>query len=175
MMVNRVLALLMLVIVSAVPLQAEAGGKGKIIAQAVQKKLSLGNWGGRVEQARARDLVRDRAATARPLAKDRVVSRFTSKNQAVYERQHGLDAGMHMTSREMRPGRVPSSGTAMKTYGLKSSPEVREQVRIPKGALVKVNKAYGGKPGIGEITLAERLPPKSVERVIPLSPGRVPE
>lgn len=174
-MVNRVLALLILVIISSVPLQAEAGGKGKIIAQAVQKKLSLGNWGGRVEQARARDLVRDRAATARPLAKDRVVSRFTSKSQADYERQHGLGAGMHMTSREIHPGRAPSDITAMKTYGLKKRPEVREQVRIPKGTSVKINKAYGGKPGTGEITLAERLPPGTVGKVIPLSPGRVPE
>lgn len=174
-MVNKVLALLMLVIVSSVPLQAEAGGKGKIIAQALEKKLALGNWSGRVEQARVRDLARDRAATARPLAKDRVVSRYTSKSQAVYERQHGLDAGMHMTSREMRPGRAPSGVTAMKTYGLKTSPEVREQVRIPRGTSVKINKAYGGKQGIGEITLAERLPPRAVGKVIPLSPGRVPE
>lgn len=174
-MVNRVLALLILVIVSSVPHQAEASGKGKVIAQALEKKLSLVNWGGRIKQARAMDLARDQADTARPLAKGRVVSRFTSKSQAVYERQHGLDTGMHMTSREMRPGRAPSGVTAMKTYGLKSRPEVREQVRIPKGALVKINKAYGGKPGIGEITLAKRLPPGAVERVVPLSPSSVSE
>ena len=172
-MVNRVLALLMLVIVSAVPLQAEAGGKGKIIAQALGKKLALGNWSGRIEQARVRDLARDRAATARPLAKDRVVSRFTSKSQAEYERQHGLDANMHMTSRKIHPGRAPSGKTAMETYGLKIPAEVREQVRIPKGTSVKINKAYGGKPGIGEITLAERLPPGAVKKVTPLFQGRV--
>lgn len=175
MMINRVLALLMLVIVSAVPFQAEAGGKGKIIAQALEKKLALGNWSGRVEQARVRDLARDRAVTARPLAKDRVVSRFTSKSQAEYERKHGLDAGIHMTSREIHPGRAPSGKTAMETYGLERHPEMREQVRIPRGTLVKINKAYGGKPGTGEITLAERLPPRAVGKVIPLSPGRVPE
>lgn len=175
MMINRVLALLMLVIVSAVPLQADAGGKGKIIAQALEKKLALKKWDRRIEQAGVKDLARDRAATPKPLAKDRVVSRFTSKSQAEYERKHGLDAGIHMTSREIHPGRAPSGKTAMETYGLKIPAEARETVRIPRGTLVKINKAYGGKKGIGEMTLAERLPPAAVKKVILLSQGRVSE
>ena len=173
-MINRVLVLLVLTIAAVSP-PAEAAGKGKMIAQAVQKRLPWGNWGGRIERARTMDLARDQAASARPLAKERVVTRFTSKNQAAFELQHGLGDGVHVTSRELSAGRTPSGGSAMKIYGLKNSPEVREQIRIPQGTMVKFNKVYGGRPGMGEITLAERLPSRAVEKSIPLSPGKLPD
>lgn len=172
-MINRMLVLLVLAIAVPVSQPVEAAGPAKIIVKSVQKKMPGSNWSGRIERAEAKDLARDRASSAKPLDRERVVTRFTSKNQAAYERQHGLGDGIHVTSRELSAGRAPSGNTARETYGLRNPPEVREKIRLPEGTMVKFNKAYGGKPGMGEIVLAERLPPGVVEKSIPLSPGRL--
>jgi hypothetical protein len=134
---------------------AEAGGFGKLVGRAIMKKT-----------LRA-DLIRDRATVAKTLTKPRTVFRYTSRVQSAREAKQGLAPRTHMTS-TAGPGRPLSAQAAQKRYGLPSTPQVRETLRLDGNQAVKLNKALGGQPGYGELTSPKRISPKSIRRIIPL-------
>jgi len=111
-----------------------------------------------------RDLLRDRALPVRKLKEPRTVHRYTTRDRALRETQKGLPAGTHATARARR-GRPPSAKTAQRTYGLPKPPEVRETIRLPEGTPVRQGKALGGRPGVGEIVLAQPVPPEAIRKV----------
>lgn len=65
-------------------------------------------------------------------------------------------------------GRSLSPLGAKQRFGLQKAPTVRETVVLPKGFLVRHNKAPGGSPGIGEITSSRKVPPSAIRKVLPL-------
>ena len=113
-----------------------------------------------------RDMVRDRATRAEKLSSERSVFRYTTGTRARMESRAGIAAGSHLTSHAV-PGR-PSAPRAQKRLGLPVRPTVREKVLLPKGTAVQMNKALGGKPGYGEIRLAQRVKPESIRKVVRL-------
>ncbi len=104
-----------------------------------------------------RDLSRDRATAPRILSRDRIVNRFTTLPRAKAEARKGLTTGTHLTSR-ISPGRPLSALSAQKRLGLPVRPEARERILLKRGTSVRFNKALGGKPGVGEITIAKPVP-----------------
>ena len=104
-----------------------------------------------------RDLSRDRATPPKILPHDRIVNRFTTLPRAKVEARRGLSAGTHLTSR-VHPGRPLSASGAQKRFGLSILPEARERVLLKQGTSVRLNKALGGKPGVGEITIVKPAP-----------------
>jgi hypothetical protein len=133
----------------------EAGGLGKAITTAAVKK------------AFRRDLARDMATAAKPLPKDRMVWRYTTRNQAKLETKRGLAAHTHMTSR-VHPGRPLSAQGAQRKFGLPAMPQVRETIRLPKGHPARFNKALRGTPGVGEVTSPTRISRDAIVRVDPI-------
>ena len=111
-----------------------------------------------------RDMERDRITAPRILDRDRLVSRYTTMRRAHIEAREGLDAGTHFTSR-LRPGRPLSAEHARLRYGLSTRPEVRERILLKRGTSVRINKALGGEPGVGEITVVRRAPKSVVQDV----------
>jgi hypothetical protein len=111
-----------------------------------------------------RDIERDRATAPRILERDRLVSRYTTMKRARIEAREGLAAGTHFTSR-LRPGRPLSAEYARARYGLPIRPEVRERILLKRGTSVRMNKALGGKPGMGEITVVRPAPSTAVRAV----------
>lgn len=114
-----------------------------------------------------RDAIRDHATPARPLAKERHVHRYTTREEAAQELTSGIPPGRHMTG-HASPGKSPNAQAAQRRYGLPSKPEVRETIRLPHGQPVKSNKVIGGAPGVGEVISTERVPPGNIVRVGPL-------
>jgi len=104
-----------------------------------------------------RDLSRDRATAPRILSRDRIVNRFTTLPTAKVEARRGLTSGTHLTSR-VGPGRPLSALSAQKRLGLPVRPEVRERILLKRGTSVRLNKALGGQPGVGEITIVKPAP-----------------
>ncbi|MDI6755835.1 MAG: hypothetical protein QME78_15745 [Thermodesulfobacteriota bacterium] len=148
------------------PMQAEGGAAGKAAARAM-KSHSL-KAGHKVNpEILRRDLMRDKATKVRALAAERRVFRYTTKDRARQELRKGIAPQSHMTSRAVR-GRPLSPEMAQKKYGLPQHPQVRETIRLPKGQPVRTNKSLGGAPGVGEITSPKQIPPKAIEKVIPL-------
>ena len=155
---SRILVTLLVVasVASAGPgasTQPKSGG-----AQAQRKSYS---------EIRRKDQSRDPRSQAKPLQRDRTVYRYTTKKRAEQESSKGIPPGAHMTSRG-GAGRPPSAGQAQRQYGLPRKPEVRETVRVPQGQPSRLNKVYGGKAGKGELTSTQRVPSKSVQKVVPL-------
>jgi hypothetical protein len=111
-----------------------------------------------------RDLSRDRATPPSILSRDRIVSRYTVLPRAKVEARNGLASGTHLTSR-VRPGRPLSANGAQKRLGLPSRPEAQERVLLKRGTSVRFNKALGGKPGVGEITIVKRAPRTVLQNV----------
>lgn len=111
-----------------------------------------------------RDAARDRATAARILKRDRVVARYTTKARAETEMREGLKVGTHMNSR-LSAGRPLTALHAQRRYGLPVRPEVRERIVLMKGTKVRMNKAMGGQPGIGEITVTRRAPASVVREI----------
>jgi hypothetical protein len=105
-----------------------------------------------MENILRRDLSRDRLTAPRVLTRDRLVNRYTAVLRARTEVRSGLRAGTHLTSR-ISPGHPLASKTAQKWFGLPGRPDVREKVLLKRGTSVRFNKALGGKPGVGEITI----------------------
>ena len=114
-----------------------------------------------------RDFRRDRTLPVRRLKAPRTVHRYTTWERALRELQKGLPAGTHTTARA-RPGRPPSPEVAQRRYGLPRKPEARETIRLPEGALIRQGKALGGRPGVGEIVTARRVPPEAIRKITPL-------
>jgi len=134
---------------------AEAGSLSKTFARAAMSKILK------------RDLARDAATAAKPLARSRQVWRYTTRTQAAREARYGLAPRRHMTSQTTR-GRPPSASTAQHHYGLPKRPQIRETWRLPAGTPVRSNKVLGGAPGVGELTSSKRLPPENLVRTMPL-------
>ena len=105
----------------------------------------------------SRDLSRDRVTPPRILSRDRMVNRYTTLPRAKVEARKGLPAGTHLTSR-VRPGRPLTALSAQSRLGLPVRPQARERVLLPQGTPVRFNKALGGKPGVGEITIVKPAP-----------------
>jgi hypothetical protein len=114
-----------------------------------------------------RDLSRDRITPERILPRDRFVDRYTRLSRSRAEARIGLSAGTHLTSR-VRRGHPMSAQTVQERYGLPKLPQVRERILLKRGTSVKFNKALGGKPGVGELTVvkpASRTVLKNVRRI----------
>jgi hypothetical protein len=152
----------LLLLTTALPPAAEAGGLGKATARGTAKSIAKALRG---------DRLRDQATRVRPLPKDRTVFRYTTRERAQQELRQGIPAGRHLTARGT-PGRPLSPTQAQRRYGLPQPPEARETVRLPKGQPVRPNKALGGAPGVGELTSPQRIPPAAVTTVVPLRPGK---
>jgi len=116
-----------------------------------------------------RDAARDARLVAKPLASERTVFRYTTPTQAARDARDGVSAGLHMTSRG-GPGRPLSGTAARERFGLAGVPTVRETIRLPKGQSVKIGKAIGGKPGVGELTPSTRVPAASIKRAVRTPP-----
>jgi len=114
-----------------------------------------------------RDLARDRATTARRLSREATAFRYTSKAEARRELRSGIRAGSHFTSKA-GPGRPLGASSARARYGLPRIPEVRETVRLQKGAMIKRNRAIGGARGVGEITSTGKTNRTAIRKVLPL-------
>ncbi len=138
---------------------AEAGSLGKAFARAAVSKMLR------------RDVARDAATAAKPLARSRHVWRYTTRKQASREARYGLAPHRHVTAQTIR-GRPPSPSTAQHRYGLPKRPQVRETWRLPAGTPVRSNKALGGAAGVGELTSSKRLPAGDLVRTIPLKSWR---
>ncbi len=133
----------------------EAGRLGKVFARSVMKKILR------------RDLVRDAATAAKPLAKPRTVFRYTSKVRVRQEARLGLQPGARTTS-VAQPGRPLSATSAQRRYGLPSRPQVRETVRI-QDQKVRFTKVLGGESGgFGEMTSPKKIPADAIRRTVPL-------
>jgi hypothetical protein len=104
-----------------------------------------------------RDLSRDHATPPKILSRDRMVNRYTTLPRAKAEARGGLSSGTHLTSR-VSPGRPLSALSAQNRLGLLIRPEAREKVLLKQGTSVRFNKALGGKPGVGEITIVTPAP-----------------
>jgi hypothetical protein len=121
------------------------------------------NWG----EIHARDRASHKAAVVKPLARERVVERYTSASRAASEQRKGIAPGSHTTS-TLHRGRALTSEKATHRYGLKRDPEVKETIRIPAGQPVRITKVIGGKPGYGEITSTRPISPKNIMKVTPV-------
>ena len=141
------------------------GQLGKVFARAAERNLARTaerSWFSILRH----DMVRDRATSVEKLTSNRSVFRYTTKSSAQLESRVGISKGSHLTSRAA-PGR-PSAPLAQQRYGLPARPSARETVVLPKGTVVQMNKALAGKPGYGEIRLAQRVKPQSIRRTVPL-------
>ena len=142
------------------------GQLGRILARSAERRIARSASRSFLSTLR-RDLVRDRATPARSLVKDRSVFRYTTRTRATLEKRSGLAAGTHLTSRSIS-GRPLSAAAAQRRLGLPTRPSVREKVVLSKGTRVRLNKALGGRQGYGEISLAQRIPPTNIRRVVRL-------
>lgn len=124
----------------------------RAVARAIERRPPLG-----LANILRRDLSRDRATPPSILSRDRTVNRYTMLPRAKVEARKGLMSGTHLTSR-VRPGRPLSANIAQRRLGLPNRPEARERVLLKRGTSVRFNKALGGKPGMGEITIVKRAP-----------------
>lgn len=115
-------------------------------------------------QVMERDHSRDAATAAKPSAKERTVQRYAQWAKARQEAKAGIPPGSHMTP-DVRPGRPLTAKSAMRKYGLPKQPDARETIVIPKGTLLRTNKALGGRPGAGELTSPKTIPPSAIVRV----------
>lgn len=116
----------------------------------------------RISLAYKRDALRDASVAAKPMARDRVVYRYVSPRQAKEEMRYGIAKGSHLTATPARPGRPLTAKSAAQRYGLQAGRDTRLTVAIPKGHMVKMNKAVGGERGWGEIKLNQHLPPSAL-------------
>ena len=141
------------------------GQLGKVFARAAERNLARTAERSWLSIFR-RDMVRDRATSVEKLTSNRSVFRYTTKPRARLESHVGISKGSHLTS-HAAPGR-PSAHLAQQRFGLPVRPSVRETVVLPKGTTVQMNKSIGGRPGYGEIRLAQRVKPESIRRSVPL-------
>ncbi len=113
------------------------------------------------------DLRNHKTVRAKPLLSPRTVNRYTSRAQADRELKSGLAPNSHMTPNS-HLGRALAAPKAQTRYGLPRSPQVRETILLPKGTLLRHNKAAAAGRGIGELTSPRRVPPSAIKKVIPL-------
>ena len=157
---------LLFLLISAVPLEAEAAGIGKRVYHGVARKTLKSNPK-MIAQVMQRDLKRDQATKAVSLTNGRTVHRYVSTTTARKELHKGIPPQSHMTSRAT-PGRPLSVFKAQRQFGLSKAPKMRETIKIQKGQPVRFNKVLGGGRGKGEITSSRSIPPESIRKVVPL-------
>lgn len=153
------------------PAASEAGALGRVLGRGATK-APVPRWApkpGAPTNILKQDLKNHRKAPVRPLAKDRTVFRFTTKDQAREAQRKGLPPEAHMTARG-GPGRPLRPDHARSRYGLPKKPDARMTVHLKKGQPVRSNKIAGGDRRFGEVTSPAPLPPSSVVRVTPLKP-----
>ena len=136
-----------------------AGPTARLASQAVAKKLLT------------RDLERDAITTAKALPASRTVQRYTTLQQAKREVRFGLPPGTHMTP-GLRRGRPLSGDGAARRYGLLRHPTARETIVLPVGTPIRVNKALGGKAGVGELTSPRRIASAAIVRIDKVPGGK---
>ncbi|MCU0755791.1 MAG: hypothetical protein MUE46_11820 [Xanthomonadales bacterium] len=153
----QVSCLILLLGALTLPLEiAEARGWLRTgLQKATQRALQL-------EQAYARDRLRDAATPARPLAQPRRVQRYTSAESAAHAQRAGLPPDTHMTSSVAR-GRGLSAETAQQRFGLRTPPERVLTIELPAGTPIRSNRVLAGAPGQGEITSPQRIPPNAIK------------
>ena len=156
-------ALVMLCLVAPVVLPAQA--KGRIASSMARSALRSG--GQRVGSLLARDARRDAMTAMKRLAAPRRVFRYVSSAAVRLEKRVGFKAGAHFTSRAI-PGRPLSRARAWLRYGLPRLPGVRQTVTLARGTAVRFNRALGGGRGVGEISVAKRLPVTAIDRTVRL-------
>jgi len=161
-----ILAFILYLAIVLCPVSAH-GQLGKALARGAERNLAR-SAGRSWFSILRRDLVRDRATRAEKLASSRSVFRYTTTDRAKIESRVGIPAGSHLTTRTF-PGR-PSASLAQKRFGLPTRPTARERVLLPKGTVVRLNKAVGGKPGYGEVRVAKRVKPGNIQKVVTLQP-----
>jgi len=104
----------------------------------------------------------------KPLARPRVVHRYTTLTRARQEMRRGIEPGRHMTATARR-GRPMSAERAKTYYGLLRKPTVRETIQLPKGFPVRHSHATNAARGVRELTSPQRVPPEAIKKVVPLS------
>src|SRR5688500_1972758 len=114
-----------------------------------------------------RDLRNHSMVRPRILLTPRTVNRYTTRSQAARELKSGIAPNRHMTP-NARPGHTLTAPKAQARYGLLKTPEVRETFRLPKGTLLRHNKAVCAGRGIGEITSPKAVPQTAIRKVTPL-------
>jgi hypothetical protein len=125
----------------------------------------------RIEQAYARDAIRDAATPAKSAPTVRRVQRYTSTAQAEREAREGISAGSHMTPNVAR-GRGISSDTAQARYGLAEKPEQVMTIEIPAGTPLRSNKALGGAAGRGEVIATTPIPATAIKSTRPVAKAK---
>lgn len=166
----RVLAVALVAVLPSVG-PAEAGILGKLAGKGAGSRAAGKTPRVTRQDALRRDLARDRATPAKPLLRDRSALRYTTKQSARQEMRRGIPPRRHMAP--AHPGRpLAEPDAAARKYGLPRRPEVREDIRLPRGFPVRSNKAVNGRPGVGEWTSPRRVPPSAIKKVTPLAPDR---
>lgn len=162
-------AVLSVALAVATPLQAGVARSAVRDSQrAAAKSLK------RIPAALAKDAARDSRTPARTLSRSRLAFRYVDRSALQREVRRGFAKGTHFTS-TAGPGRPLSPLGARLRYGLPKSPTHRESVRLRPGDRVRLNKVVGGnRAGLGEASLAARIPWSRTERVIRLGTARSP-
>jgi hypothetical protein len=158
---NRRISLLLLtaVLVCANAFAARIPLRRGVSARSLERRPAPG-----MANALRRDLSRDHITPTRILPRDRFVNRYTVLPRTRVEVRRGLAAGSHFTSR-VQQGRPISAEVAQKRFGLPNLPQAREKVLLKRGTSVRFNKALGGEPGVGEITIVKPLPKTALNGV----------
>jgi hypothetical protein len=148
--------------------QAEASMLGRSIARGAARSVGKSLRRSRVCGLLCRDAARDAASPIKTLKKGRVVSRYTTREEAAFAARTGVAAGKHLTARPPR-GRPLGPQHAKERYGLAKEPQARIDVEMSAGQRVRANRVMGGtEPGWGELTSPDPLPKEAVRKVIPL-------
>ena len=130
-----------------------AGGTARALTNAATHRIEASL----VRQELTSEALRDLKTPVTRLPKSRIVWRYTKKQYAQEEQRAGIASNRHLTAQ--RTGSKPLSAySAQRRYGLHLLPEVRETVLLPRGHPVRINKAWRGQPGVGEITSPQPLP-----------------
>ena len=169
--IREILWVVVMLFVTCGLVDVEARGIASAIARSAAKRAtaqeamvlrSKQDW----ERIYARDLAKhDKPAQA--LRQDRLVVRYTSREKVEMESREGLAPGTHMSAKA-KSGRLYSANRAQRRYGIQDPVDVRETILLPKGLPVRINKVEGGEPGVGELISSDRIPPRAIQRVVPV-------
>ena len=161
--IRLLLPAIALVITSSI---VEASGASKAITGAALKRV-----GAPLSQVLRAEARRDALSVARPASRPLTFHRYTTAFRARQEIRRGLSADTHMTPRA-KPGRPLSAENAKLRFGIRK-PTVRETIVVPKDQPLRHNKAWLGKPGVGETTSPSPVPKGAVTKVVRLKDHHV--
>lgn len=143
-------------------------GCGRAGSRATRKVAA--STGARLGRIFARDAARDRATPSILLKKGRNVFRYTTPTVAAREARAGFRAGSHFTSRATS-GRPMSAASAGQRFGIGPDRTRRIKVTLPPGTPVRFNKLFGGKRGVGEISIGKKVRPNAIDGTVTLRRG----